>query len=87
MARFRAEALVGGAEGLLSQPRRIVDHRRLGAPGDTIDADADADIDGGGKLLRVEEVPLAHVDVEPDVRERLCQLLDDEYTVFVHHVE
>lgn len=89
MARLRAEALVGGAEDLLSQPRRIVDHRRLGAPGDTIDADADADadIDGGGKLLRVEEVPLAHVDVEPDVRERLCQILDDEYTVFVHHVE
>lgn len=81
MARLRAEALLGGAEDLLSQPRRIVDHRRLGAPGDSVGAD------GGGTLLRVEEVPLAHVDVAPDVRERLCHLLDDEYTVFVHYVE
>ncbi|MFC7096568.1 hypothetical protein [Halobaculum marinum] len=84
MARLRAEALLGGAEDLLSQPRRIVDHRRLGEPGDPLGLP-----DGGvvGKLLRVEEIPLAHVNVGPDVRERLCQLLDGERTVFVHYVE
>ncbi|QZX98652.1 hypothetical protein [Halobaculum rubrum] len=81
MARLRAEALVGGAEDLLSQPRCIVDHRRLGTPGDSVDAD------GGGTLLRVEEMPLSHVDVDPDVRERLSHLLDDEHTVFVHYVD
>lgn len=80
MARLRAEALLGGAEDLLSTPRRIVDHRRLGDPGDAVGSD------DGGTLLRVEEVPLAHVDVAPDVRERLCQLLDGDRTVFVHYV-
>jgi hypothetical protein len=81
MARLRAEALLGGAEDLLSRPRRIVDHRRLGTPGDSVGAD------GGGTLLRVEEVPLAYVDVAPDIRERLSQLLNDEHTVFVHYIE
>ncbi|UIO99277.1 hypothetical protein Hbl1158_12155 [Halobaculum sp. CBA1158] len=84
MVRLRAEALLGGAEGLLSRPRRIVDHRRLGEPGESITGG-----DGGavGRLSRVEEVPLAHVDVDPDVRERLCHLLGNDRTVFVHYVE
>ncbi|MFC6786149.1 hypothetical protein ACFQFH_09690 [Halobaculum halobium] len=82
MARLRAEALLGGAEDLLSPPRRIVDHRRLGDPGDPVGSD-----DGAGTLLRVEEVPLVHVDVAPDARERLSQLLDGGRTVFVHYVE
>ncbi|WP_277555380.1 hypothetical protein [Halobaculum limi] len=83
MARLRAEALLGGAEDLLSQPRCVVDHRRLGEPGEAFGGD-----DGLiGRLLRVEEVPLAHVDVDPDVRERLCHLLDGKRTVFVHYFE
>jgi len=82
MAHVRAEALVGGAGDLLSRPRRVVDHRRLGDPGDSLD-------DGGvvGRLLRVEELPLAYVDVAPDVRERLSHLLDGDGTVFVHYLE
>ena len=84
MARLGAEALLGSAGDPLSRPRCIVDHRRLGEPGDPLGLP-----DGGtvGELLRVEEVPLAHVDVEPDVRERLCHLLDGERTVFLHYVE
>ncbi|WP_435062779.1 hypothetical protein [Halobaculum sp. EA56] len=94
MARLRAEALLGGAEDLLSQPCRIVDHRRLGDPGESLDARDVGDAVGGcrrddliGRLLRVERVPLSHVDVDPDVRERLCHLLDGDRTVFVHYVE
>ncbi|MFC7069134.1 hypothetical protein [Halobaculum lipolyticum] len=84
MVRLGTEDLRWGAGDLLSRPRCIVDHRRLGDPGDPFD------LPGGhaiGELLRVEEVPLAHVDVAPDVRERLCQLLDGERTVFLHYVE
>jgi len=81
MARLRAEALVGGAEDLLSRPRRVVDHRRLGDPGDSLDTSGAV-----GRLLRVEEVPLVHADVAPDVRERLSHLTDGDGTVFVHYL-
>lgn len=84
MARLRAEALLVGAEDLLSQPRRIVDTRRLGDPGDPLGPDDDG---VAGRLQRVEEVPLAYVDVAPDVRERLSQLLDGRRTVFVHYLK
>ena len=82
MAHIRAEALVGGAEDLLSRPRRVVDHRRLGDPGDSLDASGAV-----GRLLRVEEVPLVHADVAPDVRERLSHLTDGDGTAFVHYPE
>ncbi|WP_284013441.1 hypothetical protein [Halobaculum litoreum] len=83
MVRLGADTLVGGGEDPLARPRCVVDRRRLGEPGDTLGL-----AEGGvAELLRVEEVPLAHVDVAPDLRERLCHLLDGERTVFLHYLE
>lgn len=82
MARVRAEALLGGAPGLLDEPRRYVRTERLGSPGEVLSGD-----DVVGRLLAVEEAPLTHVDIAPEVRERLSHALRERRTVFVHYVE
>ncbi|WP_435124953.1 hypothetical protein [Halobaculum sp. D14] len=79
MPQVRAEALLGGADELLEEPRRVVDPNRLGDPGDVLG--------DGARLVAVEEVPLAHLDLAPDERERLPHLLGDRRTIYVHHVE
>lgn len=81
MARVRAEALLGGASGLLDEPRRYVRTERLGDPGEVLSGEIT------GRLLDVEETPLAHLDLAPDVRERFCEALGEDRTVFVHYVE
>jgi hypothetical protein len=85
MARVRAANLLGSAEGLLSNPERLLRPHPLGEPGDEIVA---AEDDGTvvGRLIDVSEVPLAHLDVDPDERERLCTEIEDRRTVFVHEV-
>ena len=83
MARVRGGALLGGASSLLDEPRRYVRTERLGDPGDLLSLSGEV----VGRLLAVEEEPLAHVDIAPDVRERLCQAVGDRRTVFVHYVE
>ena len=81
MSRARADALLGGADGLLDEPRQYVRTERLGEPGDVLDGEID------GRLVAVELVPIAHVDLPPDERERLCHALDGRRRVYVHYVE
>lgn len=81
MPRVRADALLGGADGLLTEPRRYVRTERLGNPGDVLGGDID------GRLVAVEELPLAHLDLPPDERERLCHDLGGRRTVFVHYLD
>jgi hypothetical protein len=85
MARVRAETVLGDADGVLAEPRRLLRPHPLGEPGDEIVA-AEDERTVVGKLLDVSEVPLAHLDVAPDQRERLCAELEDRRTVFVHRI-
>ena len=85
MGQVRAESLLGSAEDVLSEPRRLFRPHPLGEPGDEVVA-AEGDNTVVGRLLDVSEVPLAHLDVDPETRERLCSELGDRRTVFVHEV-
>lgn len=85
MGQVRADSLLGTADGVLEEPRRLFRPHPLGEPGDEIVA-ADGDETLVGQLLDVTEVPLAHLDVPADTRERLCTELGDDRTVFVHEI-
>lgn len=85
MGQVRADNLLGGADGVLTGPRRLFRPHPLGDPGDEIVA-ADGDDTVVGRLVDVSEVPLAHLDVAPEIRERLCTELTDRRTVYVHEV-
>lgn len=85
MGQVRADSLLGAADGVFDEPRRLFRPHPLGEPGDEVVA-ADGDETFVGQLLDVTEVPLAHLDVAPDTRERLCTELGDDRTVFVHEV-
>jgi hypothetical protein len=86
MPPVRAEQLLGDADGVLTEPRRLLRPHPLGDPGDEVVAATDDDTTVVGELLDVSEVPLAHLDVGADRRERLCAELGDRRTVFVHEV-
>ena len=85
MGQLRADSLLGAADGVLEEPRRLFRPHSLGEPGDEVVA-ADGDETVVGELVDVTEVPLAHLDVTPDTRERLCAELGDDRTVFVHEI-
>ena len=85
MGQVRADSLLGAADGVLDEPTRLFRPHPLGEPGDEVVA-ADGDETLVGQLLDVTQVPLAHLDVAPDTRERLCTELGDDRTVFVHEI-
>ena len=86
MGHVRADSLLDpDSEGVLAEPRRLFRPHPLGEPGDQIVA-ADGEDTVVGRLVDVTEVPLAHLDLSPDTRERLCAELGDRRTVFVHEV-
>jgi hypothetical protein len=85
MARVRAETVLGNGDCVLEEPERLVRPHRLGDPGDEVVA-ADGDGTVVGRLVDVAEVPITHLELEADERERLSESLGDDRTVFVHRL-